>query len=683
MKRIGFLGLLALTLATACNTTPVQNVAKPTRVLGAIELSLNSAGVSSARFTNHSTRISTLREADVVLGTGITNVITTTNDPFDYLVATFPVSHAPSSTTAFNNLTLYAQAAAGNVGDTAIKTITNFGGASPSEQVRLAKLVTPVHAVTTDVPGNIVLDTAKADFQAFTNTGLNNEVSTATNLAIAGGAMTASDTLLNYGFSARCVTICPLINSRLIVLGSTGQISIALRVPKSIDIYKFVMTFIVMDESVSRVTRSVIPSEDVVTTEARGTTVVGASELMQFGLHRDTTVLLSSVTVDDVNTSKLNASISALGIGRISAGSNGHSCGLDATGKAYCWGNNNSGQLGNNDPTHTNSITPVAVSNAISGAVNFSSITAGDIFTCGLSLNGTAYCWGSNFGGRLGNTAFDSDIPVLVANPVVGQQYANISAGYSHTCMTSVLAGIAYCWGDNSFGQLGIPNTTATSNVPVLVSGSQTYLGISAGNGYTCGIASDDLAYCWGNNSVGQLGNNDPTHTSSSTPVAVSGAATYSSVSAGNAFSCAIDLSKNAFCWGSNNNGQLGNNTIVDSDAPVAVNGGLNFSSITTGGFHTCAVAVSGDAYCWGFDGNGQLGNGLPLANVLTPSLVSAPTGGAVSYSSLSVGFSHACSISTNGNAFCWGLNTVGQLGNNSTTDSDIPIRDATTSLTL
>ena len=679
MKHLRYFGLIALMLVTACNTTPVHNTSGQDRLLGAIELRVDSTGVSSVQFTNKGTRSSTLREADVVFANGITNVITTTNDPFNYLVASFEVSHTSLSAAAFNNLTLYAQAKAGNVGDTAIKTITDFGGVTnTTEQERLAKLVAPVHAVTTDVPGNIVLDNLKADFQAFTST----EVATATALATTGGAMTGSDTLLNFGFSARCATLCSP-NSRTIALGATGQVSIALRVPKSTSAYKFVMNFIVMDESVSRVTRSVIPSEAVAAAEARANTLVGATELMQFGLHRDTTVLPSSVAVDDVNTSKFAASISALGIGRISAGSNGHSCGLDATGKAYCWGNNNSGQLGNNDPTHTNSITPVAVSDALSGAVNFSSITAGDIFTCGLSLDGTAYCWGSNFGGRLGNTAFDSDIPVLVSNPVVGQQYANISAGYSHTCMTSVLDGIGYCWGDNGFGQLGIPNTTATSNVPVLVSGPQTYLGISAGNGYTCGIASDNLAYCWGNNSLGQLGNNDPTHTNLSTPVAVSGAVTYSSVSAGNAFSCAIDLDKNAFCWGSNNNGQLGNNTIVDSDAPVAVNGGLNFSSITTGGFHTCAVAISGDAYCWGYDGNGQLGNGLPLANVLTPSLVSAPSGGAVSYSSLSVGFSHACSISINGNAFCWGLNTLGQLGNNSTTDSDIPVRDATTSLTL
>ncbi len=159
MKIFQFMGLLVLTVVTACNTTPVQTIS-PTRVLGAVELSLDSAGVSRLRFAN---KISTLREPDVVFGTGTTQVITTTNDPYNYLVATFPVSHAASSTLAFSNLTLYAQAKAGNIGSTAIQTIANFGGVTnTAEQTRLAKLVAPVHAVTTSL-GNIVIDTAKAD----------------------------------------------------------------------------------------------------------------------------------------------------------------------------------------------------------------------------------------------------------------------------------------------------------------------------------------------------------------------------------------------------------------------------------------------------------------------------------------------------------------------------------------
>ncbi len=302
MKHLEFFGLVALTLISACNTTPVQNTVMPTRVLGAVELSLDSTGVSSLRFAN---RVSTLREVDVVFGTGTTQVISTTNDPYNYLVATFPVSHAVSSTLGFSNLTLYAQAKAGNIGSTAIQTIANFGGVTnTSEQARLAKLVAPVDAVTTNL-GNIVLDSAKADFQAFTTP----EVSAATALATPS-AMTASDTLLNYGFSARCDTSLAAnctTNSRIIALGKTGFVTLALRVPKSALAYKFVMNFVVMDESVSRVTRSLMPNEEVAVTQIRGSSVT-ATELMQFGLQRETPTLISK-TVDDVHTSSLGASI--------------------------------------------------------------------------------------------------------------------------------------------------------------------------------------------------------------------------------------------------------------------------------------------------------------------------------------------------------------------------------------
>lgn len=678
MKHLGSLGLVALTLITACNTMPVHNTPMPTRVLGAVELSLDSTGVSSLRFAN---RVSTLREADVVFGTGTTQVITTTNDPYNYLVATFPVSHAVSSTLGFSNLTLYAQAKAGNIGSTAIQTIANFGGVTnTSEQARLAKLVAPVHAVMTNL-GNIVLDSAKADFQAFTTP----EVSAATALAIPN-AMTASDTLLNYGFSARCDTSIGAnctTNSRIIALGKTGFVTLALRVPKSALAYKFLMNFVVMDESVSRVTRSLMPNEEVAVTQTRGSSVT-ATELMQFGLQRETPTL-PSLTVDDVNTSSLGASIFALGIGRISAGDS-HSCGLNALGTAYCWGENGSGQLGNG-VTGGTSLVPVAVSTSL----KFSSIVTGNIHSCALSLSGIAYCWGNNFAGRLGDgTTFSSNTPVLVADPAGGpKSYSSISASNGHTCVVS-LNRDAYCWGDNGNGQLGNSGAGLSSNIPLLVSnpsaGAETYISISAGYSHTCALATSNVAYCWGRNLEGQLGNTS--NTASSIPVLVTAAVgvTYTGISAGNDFSCGIQSNGRAYCWGNNSNGNLGNNTINQSNSPVLVSnpsaGSVEYSSIATGGFHTCAVAQSGDAYCWGYNVDGELGNGANF-NVLIPNLVSPPSAGAVVYSGIDVGTTHSCAFSTGGNAYCWGSGANGRLGDNSTSNSNIPTRDAATSLTL
>lgn len=678
MKHIGFFGLVALTIVTACNTMPVQNIPMPTRVVGAVELSLDSDGVSSLRFAN---RVSTLREPDVIFGTGTTQVITSTFDPYNYLVATFPVSHAASSASAFNNLTLYAQAKAGNIGSTAIQTIANFGGVTnTTEQARLAKLVAPVDAVTTSL-GNIVLDTPKADFQAFTSA----EVAAATALATPS-AMTASDTLLNYGFSARCdfsIAANCTTNSRIIALGKTGFVTLALRVPKSALAYKFIMNFVVMDESVSRVTRSFMPNEEVAVTQTRGLDVT-ATELMQFGLQRETPTI-SSVTVDDVNTSSLGASIFALGIGRISAG-NSHSCGLNAVGTAYCWGENGSGQLGNGVTGGTSTI-PVAVSTS----VKFSSVVTGNIHTCALSLSGIAYCWGNNFTGRLGDgSTFSSNIPVLVANPEGGpESYSSISASNGHTCTVSLNRN-AYCWGDNGSGQLGNSGAGPSSNLPLLVSnpsaGPETYISISAGYSHTCALSSSNVAYCWGRNIEGQLGNTS--NTVSSIPVLVTAAVgvTYTDISAGNDFSCGIQANGSAYCWGNNGNGNLGDNTISSSNAPVLVSnpstGSVAYSSIATGGFHTCAIAQSGDAYCWGYNVDGELGNGANF-NVLIPNLVSAPSGGAVVYSGIDIGTKHSCAVSTSGNAYCWGLDGNGQLGDNSTSASNIPTRDAPTSLSL
>jgi alpha-tubulin suppressor-like RCC1 family protein len=676
MKQFQFMGLLALTVATACNTTPVQTIT-PTRVLGAVELSLDSGGVSRLRFTNKS---STLREPDVVFGTGTTQKIVSTNDPFDYLEAVFPVSHAASSTTtAFSNLTLYAEALVGNVGNTAIKTITNFGGVTnTTEQARLAKLIAPVHAVD----ASLAIIASNAHFQAFTN----NEVATAKALAIIGGAMTVSDALLNYGFVASCdasVASNCTPNSRVIAPGKTGFVTLTLRVPKSTSAYKFVMNFVVMDESVSRVTRSALPSESVIATETRGVGVT-ATELMQFGLKRTTTSLLS-VTVDDVNTSSLGASIFALGIERISAGNN-HSCGLDAAGKAYCWGDNAIGKLGNGSTTASS--IPVAVSDPVGGAVKFSSIGVGDLHSCALSLTGVVYCWGTGFQGRNGGT-LDSSIPVLISNPSSGVvNYSSLSVGSSHSCAVRTNGSI-YCWGNNNNGELGVNSTsTPFSNIPVLVSdpstGAVTYSSVSAGNTHTCAVVLSNAAYCWGNNDNGQLGISTAT-TASDIPVLVSGGLSFSSINAGNLFTCAIDLSNAAYCWGNNSNGQLGNNTApIDSSAPVLVNGGLSFSSISLGDFHVCAVNLAGNAYCWGSNNvGGQLGNGGVGVISGVPVTVSDPTTGAVNYSSLIAGANYSCAVSSVGYLYCWGSNGSGQFGDNTTTNSSIPSRDDTFSFTL
>jgi len=206
-------------------------------------------------------------------------------------------------------------------------------------------------------------------------------------------------------------------------------------------------------------------------------------------------------------------------------------------------------------------------------AVTFALLTAGGIHTCGLTSGGTAYCWGANSTGELGNNSTtDSPIPVAVTGSLV---FTSVSAGHgtgtgqTQTCgVTS--AGAAYCWGYNGNGQLG-NNTTTDSPIPVAVAGGLLFSSVSSGQFHTCGLTTAGAAYCWGGNGRGQLGNN--TTTDSPVPVAVGGSLTFSSISSGNEHTCGLISGGVVYCWGRNDEGELGTNNTTGSTAPIAVAG--------------------------------------------------------------------------------------------------------------
>ena len=289
-----------------------------------------------------------------------------------------------------------------------------------------------------------------------------------------------------------------------------------------------------------------------------------------------------------------------------------HSCGLTPDGRAYCWGGNSSGELGNG--SIVSSSDPVLVS----GILSFSSLSAGYQYTCGLTTSGAAYCWGSNTAGQLGDgSTAPSSIPVAVTG---GLTFSALSAGTTHTCGIAT-GGVAYCWGANANGQLGNGSNSA-SHVPMAVSGGQTFSSVSAALYHTCGILTNGDAYCWGLNSVGQLGSG--TTTSSTIPVAVVGGLKFSELASGNGFfnrpvgpghSCGLTSAGVAYCWGANSFGQLGDGNTSSSSVPVGVVSGLTFTSISVSNVHTCGVTTSGVAYCWGSNAQGQLGDGTTTSS--------------------------------------------------------------------
>jgi alpha-tubulin suppressor-like RCC1 family protein len=364
------------------------------------------------------------------------------------------------------------------------------------------------------------------------------------------------------------------------------------------------------------------------------------------------------------------------------ATSGSHTCALATSGAAYCWGNNVAGQLG--DGSTTNSATPVAVV----GGHSFIALLAGrNAYTCGLTSAGTAYCWGYNGYGQLGNGTTGPEMcpgtpgtagpfpcstrPVAVVGGHDVITLATGGSGYAdegQTCgVTS--SGTAYCWGPDH------------GSTPVAVAAGFSFSALTVGGDHACGLTSSGTAYCWGYNGDGQLGDGSTTH--SATPVAVAGGLSFSALSAGLWHTCGLMSAGAIYCWGFNGYGQLGNGPGGSRDAcaehwgsvrgpcsttPVAVVGGLSFSALAAGTYHTCArTSAEAAVYCWGLNSNGQLGDGQ---NWWAP----APVVGDLSFSALGASYDHTCGLTSSGAAYCWGNNNAGQLGDGSTATRATPV---------
>ena len=267
-------------------------------------------------------------------------------------------------------------------------------------------------------------------------------------------------------------------------------------------------------------------------------------------------------------------------------------------------------------------------------------IIGGFGYVCAVALDGRAYCWGSNSNGKIGSGNTSSALvpsAVKISGALVGKVIKQIepSSAGNHSCVIAS-DDKAYCWGHNGFGQLG-NNNTVNSLTPVAVDTagvlvSKTIKQIASGGISSCVIASDDKAYCWGSNNFGQLGNGNLKNSSTPTPVSTTGVLagkTIKQITAGTEFTCAIASDDKAYCWGSNSSGQLGNNSTINSGVPVAVNtsgvlAGKTIKQISAGSSHTCAIASDDKAYCWGSNSSGELGNNSTI-NSGVPTHVYAP----------------------------------------------------------
>lgn len=388
--------------------------------------------------------------------------------------------------------------------------------------------------------------------------------------------------------------------------------------------------------------------------------------------------------------------------GRLSSGA-GHMCMIVDSGEVYCWGSNVYRQLG--DGTTTDRLQPVRVT-ALS--VQPVAIASGYNHNCVLTKTGAVKCWGLNQYGQLGD---GTTAEVAMAIDVVGlsSDVTAIAGGRRHGC--ALQSGGVKCWGSNDHGQLGTGNTNA-SLVPVQVVGLESGVtGIAAGERTSCAILTGGEAKCWGQNYYGQLGDGTTIDAPLPTPVAglasgvvnitpgmhgtcfvlQSGATKCSGWFLGNgdldAFSttpvdvlldddaavvsvglehrCVRTMASSVACWGEGDLGQVGDGALVDRPAPVAVStlpvGSVR--EIASGLFHTCALLVDGEVRCWGY-GVAGLGNGRPLYR---SSPVEVGMQGGDQVIKLALGSDHACALTETGEAWCWGDNKSGGLGDGTT----------------
>jgi len=295
--------------------------------------------------------------------------------------------------------------------------------------------------------------------------------------------------------------------------------------------------------------------------------------------------------------------------------------------------------------------------------LSFVAVTGGANFSCALTNDGRVWCWGGNHVGQMGRGTVGAAIepPALVGSLF---NVVEIDGGLDQVC-ARLSNGEVWCWGGNSLGQLGDGSTTDRSTPTKVVGLGGSATSISAGDGllatHACAVLADKRVQCWGSGGLGQLGNNATSD--SSVPVYVKTAATTNltdvfEVAAGGFSTCAR-TSSTVRCWGSDSYGQLGNNGATgDSSIALLVSGIGTVSEVELGSLHACVRTSGGAIKCWGYNNFGQLGDGTTTDSSLP---VSASSGQAVA---LLGGLNYTSSLASGGIVLSWGSDGEGELGN-------------------
>lgn len=334
---------------------------------------------------------------------------------------------------------------------------------------------------------------------------------------------------------------------------------------------------------------------------------------------------------------------------------NTHACGITTNGGAACWGSNVYGEMGNGSIEYIPASRPVQVLGMSAGV---SAIAAGSQFSCAVQA-GAAKCWGWGGGGRLGNGGTsNSPVPVQVLGLTYG--VTAIAAISSTAC--AIQSGTVWCWGMGGNGQLG-NGATNDSSIPVKVAGLPApAASISLGGAFACASLTNGSVWCWGSNANKQV---DPTNTdlAISSPRQLPGVSGVTRIASANSSTCAVTAT-GVQCWGGNALGQLGRGTSTTMEGPGPANGLAGVQGIFGMYDGFCATTSQGAVSCWGNNSTGQFGvAGRQLSPVQMPGVTGVSTMG---------GGNGSLCLVQDGNTLCRGSNGNGQLGNGTTTRTDV-----------
>ena len=350
------------------------------------------------------------------------------------------------------------------------------------------------------------------------------------------------------------------------------------------------------------------------------------------------------------------------------AGGSHYTCGIRADSSLWCWGWNAFHQLG--DGTRTTRLRP----ERIGTSAGWAEVSAGQDSTCAVKVDGSLWCWGNNDAGQLGTgDQHDAKMPRRVGT---AKDWSRVSVGgdarISFACATKS-DGTAWCWGDDSYGQLGDGTPGDRTLIPTEVSANAGWSTVSAGGEHTCGLSADGSAWCWGHGSHGELGDGElgPGH-NVALPTRVVGSQIWASIVPGADFTCGVTDVGSLWCWGSNDRGRLGIGDLgVGRVAePRRLGTASDWSAASAGSIHGCATKLDGTAWCWGWGALGQLGD---------RAWTDAPAPVRVQHSStwtaVDLGEGHSCGIAAHRALWCWGEGGFGAVGDGTTENRSTPVR--------